>query len=98
MPDGEIYFCVARSFEKGGYHHNAHRRYFSLGLGCHISQARGMIYSDGIDLGNSSRIVPIGVGCRICPRMECEQRAHPPADPRFEINDQVRAKNLYGKM
>ncbi len=98
MPDGEIYFCIARSFEKGGYRHSAQRRYFSLGLGCHISQAKRMIYSDGIELGSNARIVPIGVGCRICPRMQCEQRAHPPADHRFEINDQMRAESLYGKM
>jgi len=98
MPDGEIYFCIARSFEKGGYRHNAQRRYFSLGLGCHITQAKRMIYSDGIDLSNSAQIVPIGVGCRICPRMQCEQRAHPPAGHRFELNDQVRAESLYGKM
>jgi len=98
MPDGEIYFCIARSFEKGGYRHSAQRRYFSLGIGCHISQAKRLIYSDGIDLGNSAQIVPIGVGCRICPRMQCEQRAHPPADHRFEINDKVRSESLYGRI
>ncbi len=98
MPDGEIYFCIARSFEKGGYRHNAQRRYFSLGLGCHISQAKRMIYSDGIDLSNTTQIVPIGIGCRICPRMQCEQRAHPPANHRFEINDKVRSESLYGRI
>ncbi len=98
MPDAQVYFCVARSFEKGGYRHNAQRRHFSIGLGCHVSQAKRMIYSDGIDLANTTRIVPIGVGCRICARMECEQRAHPPADHRFEINDKVRAESLYGRI
>ncbi len=87
MPDGEIYFCIAKSFEKGGFKHNAQRRHFSIGLGCHVSNARKMIYSDGLDLTNETQIVPIGVGCRICPRMECEQRAHPPANHRFNIDD-----------
>lgn len=98
MPDGESYFCIARSFEKGGYRHNAPRRHFSIGLGCNITHAKKMIYSDGVDLANTTQIVPIGVGCRICPRMECEQRALPPADHRFRINDQVRAESLYGRM
>ncbi len=98
MPDGETYFCIARSFEKGGFRHNAPRRHFSIGLGCHISHAREMIYSDGIDLGNSAQIVPIGVGCRICPRLECEQRAHPPADHRFRLSDTERAESLYSRM
>lgn len=98
MPDGDTYFCIARSFEKGGYRHNAPRRHFSIGLGCNITHAKKMIYSDGIDLTNDSQIVSIGVGCRICPRMECEQRAHPPADHRFQIDDRLRAESLYGRI
>ncbi|VAW22486.1 Transcriptional regulator, Xre family, partial [hydrothermal vent metagenome] len=98
MPDGEIYFCIARSFEKGGFRHNAQRRHFSIGLGCHISHAARMIYSDGIDLSNTTQIVPIGVGCRICPRMACEQRAHPPANHRFEKDPTQRPQNLYGRI
>ncbi len=98
MPDGETYFCIARSFEKGGHRHNAQRRHLSLGLGCNIIHARHLIYSDGIDLSNTAQIVPIGVGCRICARMECEQRAQPPANHRFEFDDQTRAESLYGRM
>ncbi len=98
MPDGETYFCIARSFEKGGYRHNAQRRHFSIGLGCNIAHAKKLIYADGIDLTNTTQIVPIGVGCRICPRMECEQRAHPPADHRFRLNDHERAESLYGRI
>lgn len=98
MPDGEVYFCIARSFEKGGYRHNAPSRHFSIGLGCNITHAKKMIYSDGMELTNTTQIVPIGVGCRICPRMECEQRAHPPADHRFRINDNERAESLYGRI
>lgn len=98
MPDGERYFCIARAFSKGDHRHNAPRRHFSIGLGCSILHAREMIYSDGIDLGNPDGFVPIGVGCRICPRMECGQRAHPPADHRFRLDDAVRPESLYAKM
>ncbi|MEM1400340.1 MAG: short-chain fatty acyl-CoA regulator family protein, partial [Pseudomonadota bacterium] len=98
MPEGETYFCIARSFEKGGHRHNAPRRHLSIGLGCSISDARRMVYSDGIDLTNSAHIVPIGVGCRICPRLECEQRAHPPAGHRFNTDNPMRGESLYGHM
>lgn len=98
MPDGETYFCIARSFEKGDYRHNAPRRYFSIGLGCEISHAKKLIYADGVDLTNESQIVPIGVGCRICPRMECEQRAHPPANHRFNLDNAERAESIYGRI
>jgi predicted transcriptional regulator/transcriptional regulator with XRE-family HTH domain len=98
MPDGERYFCIARAFSKGDHRHNAPRRHFSIGLGCSILFAKDMIYSDGIDLANPAGFVPIGMGCRICPRMECGQRAHPPADHRFRLDDAVRPESLYAKM
>lgn len=98
MPDGELFFCIAKSFEKGGYRHNAPRRQLSIGLGCHIAHAKSLIYSDGIDLTNSAQIVPIGVSCHICPRMNCEQRAHPPANHRFHLDERVRGETLYGHM
>jgi predicted transcriptional regulator/transcriptional regulator with XRE-family HTH domain len=77
MPEGDRYLCIAKSLTKGGYRHNAPRRHLSIGLGCHISQASALIYADGIDTDNPEKIVPIGVGCRSCPRLNCEQRAHP---------------------
>ncbi|MGJ8528694.1 helix-turn-helix domain-containing protein [Maritalea sp.] len=98
MPDNETYFCIAKSIAKGGYRHNAPRRHLSIGLGCHISHAKEMIYSEGVDLKNLSQVVPIGVGCRICPRLECGQRAHPPADHRFQIDSATKPENLYAKM
>jgi hypothetical protein len=80
MPEGPKYLCVAKSFTKGGFGHHLPRRYLSIGIGCHISHASRVVYADGIDLNNARQVVPIGVGCRTCPRKECEQRAHPAAN------------------
>ena len=98
MPDGQRYFCIARTITKGDYRYNAPRRYLSIGLGCAIHHAREMIYSDGMDLTSDLQTVPIGVGCRICPRLECGQRAHPPADHRFRLDDNIRPESLYARM
>ncbi len=98
MPDGQRYFCIARTITKGDYRYNAPRRYLSIGLGCSIHHAKDMIYSDGMDLSSDQQVVPIGVGCRICPRLECGQRAHPPADHRFRIDENVRPESLYARM
>lgn len=98
MPDGQLYFCIARTIAKGDHRYNAPRRYVSIGLGCSILHAREMIYSDGIDLANENLVVPIGVGCRICPRLECGQRAHPPADHRFRLDENLRPESLYARM
>jgi hypothetical protein len=98
MPDGQRYFCIARTIAKGDHRYNAPRRYMSIGLGCSIHHAREMVYSDGMDLSGDSQVVPVGVGCRICPRMECGQRAHPPADHRFRLDDNIRPESLYARM
>jgi predicted transcriptional regulator len=70
----------------------------SIGIGCSILHAREMIYADGIDLDSDRRVTPIGVSCRICPRLECGQRAHPPADHSFRIDENERLENLYARM
>jgi len=98
MPDGQRYFCIARTIVKGDHRYNAPRRYMSIGLGCSIHHAKELIYSDGMDLTGDNQMVPIGVGCRICPRMECGQRAHPPADHRFELDQANRPESLYARM
>lgn len=98
MPDGQRYFCIAKAITKGGHRFNSPRTYLSVGLGCNIVHAREMIYSDTIDVTNEIHTVPIGVGCRICPRMECPQRAHPPADHRFRVDEMSRPESLYAKM
>lgn len=95
MPEGQRYFCIARAIAKGGHRHHAPRRHLSIGLGCHIDHAPGLVYSDGMDLSDPRQSVPIGVSCRICPRLDCEQRAHPPADHRFTLNETEMAESLY---
>jgi predicted transcriptional regulator/DNA-binding XRE family transcriptional regulator len=95
MPEGQRYFCIARSITKGGHRHNAPRRHLSIGLGCHIGYAAELVYSDGLDVTNPDLAVPIGVGCRSCPRLDCGQRAHPPSDHRFSVDESGRAENFY---
>lgn len=98
MPDGCQYFCIAKAVAKGGYRHHAPRSYLSIGLGCELSEAGGMVYSDGIDLENPAAVVPVGVGCRMCPRRECEQRALPPIGHRFSFSDVERQERVYGHL
>ena len=78
MPDGETFFCIARTVLKASGGYGQPRSYLSIGLGCAMSDASELVYADGIDLDQPERIVPIGVSCRTCPRMDCGQRAFPP--------------------
>lgn len=80
MPDGSRFFGIARTIERlGGGGWQAPRKHFAIGLGCELTHARELAYADGLDLSGAVRAVPIGPGCRICPREHCVQRAFPPA-------------------
>jgi predicted transcriptional regulator/DNA-binding XRE family transcriptional regulator len=73
MPDGKVYFCIARAFEKGIERHGMPRSFVSIGLGCDMQYAKELAYSEGMDLQNKKLETPIGVSCRICPRVDCQQ-------------------------
>ncbi|AQT75776.1 short-chain fatty acyl-CoA regulator family protein [Streptomyces sp. fd1-xmd] len=78
MPDGQRYLWTARAVtrHRGGWGEPG--KTFSIGLGCEIRHASRLVYSDGLDLGNASAATPIGMGCRLCERLDCPQRAVPP--------------------
>jgi hypothetical protein len=95
MPDGSAYFCIARTVRKpgGGYRHA--QSYLAIGLGCRVADAKALVYSDAYDLTNLSAAVPIGVGCRVCERMNCRQRAFPPIQHRLNVDENVRGFSAY---
>lgn len=80
MPDGQRYLWTARAItrHRGGWGEPG--KTFAIGLGCEIRHASRLVYSDGLDLANASAAVPIGMGCRLCERTDCPQRAVPPLD------------------
>ncbi len=84
-PDGKRYLLLARDVSKPAGAFGAPVRRFAIGLGCEISHARDLVYSDGLDLGNPQLFEPIGVSCRICPRPTCHQRSVPPVDRMIRI-------------
>ncbi len=95
MPDGKVYFCIARAFEKGIERHGMPKSFVSIGLGCDIQYANDLVYSQGIDLKNKELQTPIGVSCRICPRVDCQQRAFPPIDKDLKLDITFRGTSPY---
>lgn len=86
MPDGRTYLWIARTVN----HHRAAwgqpGKMFAIGLGCELRHAPRAVYSDGLDLTDTSAAVPIGSGCRMCPRNNCPQRAFPPIDRPINVD------------
>lgn len=79
-PDGVRYVSMAKGLVKpSGSYARAPRRY-AVALGCEVEHARDFIYADGLDLTSPHAATRIGASCRICPRLDCDQRAFPPTD------------------
>lgn len=95
MPEGDVYFCVARTVRRdsGGYH--ALHTVQAVGLGCRVEHAKELVYSDGVDLTNLDAATPVGVSCRLCERMECEQRVFPPLQHPLRVDENVRGISFY---
>ncbi|WP_418154617.1 short-chain fatty acyl-CoA regulator family protein [Actinoalloteichus caeruleus] len=77
LPDGKKYFWIARTVSRTTGGHGDPGKTFVVGLGCELPHARRLVYSDGLALGEEARVTPIGMGCRVCERPACPQRAFP---------------------
>lgn len=95
MPDGAVYFSVARTVDKPGGGWKSPPRQFALALGCDVSQARQLVYADGVALDKAEAATPVGVNCRLCPRTDCTQRAFPALNHRLEVDVNVRGLSSF---
>ncbi|NQW01254.1 MAG: DUF2083 domain-containing protein [Rhodospirillales bacterium] len=78
MPDGSQYFSIARTSTKPSLAYGHPGTAYSICIGCEISFAGQMTYSDGLNLDAPQLAVPVGVACQLCDRRNCPQRAAPP--------------------
>jgi hypothetical protein len=95
MPDGTRYFCLARTVRKEGGGFRVPQSRLAIGLGCEIGHARELVYADGYDLQTDDADVPIGTTCRLCERTDCRQRAFPPLQHPFAVDENVRGLSFY---
>ncbi|MER6199178.1 short-chain fatty acyl-CoA regulator family protein [Streptomyces sp. NPDC001586] len=87
MPDGQRHLWTARAVtrHRGGWGEPG--KTFAIGLGCEIRHASRLVYSDGLDLDNTAAATPIGMGCRLCERLDCPQRAVPPLGRTLAVDE-----------
>jgi len=95
MSNGEKYVCIARTVEKGVGKHGMFKSLLSIGLGCQAKYAKNFVYADSLNLSDKKTETPIGVNCRTCDRMDCQQRAFPPLHKKFDIDLNKRGISVY---
>lgn len=87
LPDGKSYFWIARTVARniGGY--GSPGKMFSVGLGCELRHAHRLVYSTGLDLDDREAATPIGMGCKVCERPACPQRAFPTIGKQLTVDE-----------
>ncbi|MGV0836674.1 acetate metabolism transcriptional regulator RamB [Mycolicibacterium thermoresistibile] len=86
MPDGRKYMWVARTVERRASRYGQPGKTFAIGLGCELRHAHRLVYSEGLDLSGDNAS-PIGVGCRVCERDNCPQRAFPAVGRALDLDE-----------
>jgi len=87
MPDGRSYLWIARTVSTGQGGYGAPSKTFSVALGCDIRHAPRLVYSRGMDLDDPEIATPIGMGCKVCERVRCPQRAFPFVGRPLEVSE-----------
>ena len=89
MPDERTYLWIARTVSHSQVGHRAPAKTFAVALGCDVRHAGSVVYSEGLDI-DPAVATPIGMGCKVCERPNCPQRAFPPIGRVLNI-DETRA-------
>jgi XRE family transcriptional regulator, fatty acid utilization regulator len=75
MPDKTQYFVIARTVDRPTWARHAQDNRLAVAMGCTVDQAPAIGYAEAFQV-SGARMVPIGINCRVCPRANCDQRAH----------------------
>jgi hypothetical protein len=75
MPDRSQFFVFSRTVDRPTWARHAQDNRLAVAMGCAIEHASEVGYAEAFSVAQA-RMTPIGINCRICPRSNCDQRAH----------------------
>jgi XRE family transcriptional regulator, fatty acid utilization regulator len=95
MPDNSKYLTINRTVDRPSSRFSNEDKRLAVALGCPIEYAEKLIYGQQIDLGPKGPVTEIGVNCRLCPRHNCDQRAHQPFFQNLSIDEDRRGPTRF---
>jgi hypothetical protein len=91
MPDDTCFVTLVRAERRAGASVRGVEASFAVILGLEAGLARHLASARGCDPEGDA--VPIGPGCRRCPRADCPQRSHPPIGRAMQVHERERPLN-----
>ncbi len=90
MPDHSRYLTINRTVDRPSIRYSTVDKRLAVSLGCPVQYAPELIYAREQDSVSSQSVTEIGVNCRLCPRHNCQQRAHDPFHSSLKIDEDRR--------
>lgn len=75
MPDGGRFFVFARTVNRPRFSRHSQDKRLTIAMGCSVDHLDSIGYAEDLQTGNAP-VAEVGINCRICPRANCDQRAH----------------------
>jgi predicted transcriptional regulator len=75
MPDTSQFFVFSRTVERPTVTRHVQDVRLAVAMGCSTEHAGAIGYAERLNL-DRTQATRIGINCRVCPRVNCEQRAH----------------------
>lgn len=94
MPDRSQFFVIARTVDRPTWTRDAQDNRLAVAMGCAIQHAGEIGYAEAFNMA-APRMVEIGINCRICPRANCDQRAHHAAILTRPVDEKRRGATRY---
>jgi len=96
LEEGQRFFTIARTVSQPRTSDSIiGTPLFSVALGCEIKHAENIVYADGLALGKSIPVVPIGLSCKTCERNNCQHRGEPPLGREIKFDPNLRYAGLF---
>jgi hypothetical protein len=75
MPDASRFFVFSRTVDRPTFTRHRQDVRLAVAMGCAVDHAAEIGYAETVT-PTAETVVPIGINCRVCPRSNCDQRAH----------------------
>jgi predicted transcriptional regulator/transcriptional regulator with XRE-family HTH domain len=90
MPDHSRYMTVNRTVDRPSIRFSTEDKRLAISLGCPVEYAPELVYGSLQDSVSTQAATEVGVNCRLCPRRNCQQRAHDPFHTNLKIDEDRR--------
>lgn len=95
MPDRSQYFVFSRTVDRPTWARHAQDNRLAVAMGCATLHAPEVGYAEAFT-PRGAPVTPIGINCRICPRADCDQRAHHAAILTAPVDERRRGATRFG--